>query len=121
MKLISDLATIKIRLSHNKTKTNINEDYIVACGEDKFLTCHLASFRGESHENQSDSQLVFFSPRHWNTGLVSSRASLTLWGEGTSLALVGDPSSDGVTIKMPYRLDVLHLPASHPIFSSWVG
>ena len=36
------------------------------------------------------------------TGLVSSRASLTSWGEGASLALVGNPSSDGVTIKMPY-------------------
>ena len=37
-----------------------------------------------------------------NTGLVSSGASLTSWGEGASLALVGNPSSDGVTIKMPY-------------------
>ena len=37
-----------------------------------------------------------------STGLVSSGASLTSWGEGASLALVGDPSSDGVTIKMPY-------------------
>ena len=43
--------------------------------------------------------------------------SLTSWGEGTSLALVGHPSSDGVTIKMPYGVDVLHQPASHPIFS----
>ena len=29
------------------------------------------------------------SLRHWNTGLVSSRASLTSWGEGASLDLVG--------------------------------
>ena len=36
------------------------------------------------------------------TGLVSSGASLTSWGEGASLALVGNPSSDGITIKMPY-------------------
>ena len=42
-------------------------------------------------------------------------------GEGDSLALVGHPSSDGVTIKMPYRVDVLHQPASHPIFSYLVG
>ena len=28
------------------------------------------------------------------------------WGEGASLALVGHPSSDGVTIKMPYGVDV---------------
>ena len=48
--------------------------------------------------------------------------SLTSWGEGASLALVGHPSSDGVTIKIPYGVDVLlHRPASHPIFSYWVG
>ena len=34
------------------------------------------------------------------------------------LVLVGHPSSDGVTIKMPYRVDVLlYRLASHPIFS----
>ena len=59
--------------------------------------------------------------RHWNTWLVSSGASLASWGEGASLALVGNPSSDGITIKMPYGVDVLHRPASHPIFSYWVG
>ena len=41
--------------------------------------------------------------------------------EGVSLALVGCPSSDGVTVKMSYGVDVLHQPASHPIFSYWVG
>ena len=46
---------------------------------------------------------------------------LTSWGEGVSLALVGHPSSDDVMIKMPYRVDDLHRPASHPIFSKWVG
>ena len=30
---------------------------------------------------------------------MSSGASLTLWGEGASLALVGHPSSDVATIK----------------------
>ena len=60
-------------------------------------------------------------PRHWNAGLVSGRASLTSWGEGASLAIVGHPSSDDVTIKMLYGEDVLHWPASHPIFSYWVG
>ena len=30
--------------------------------------------------------------------------------------MVGHPSSDGVTIKMPYGVDVLHQPDSHPIF-----
>ena len=60
-------------------------------------------------------------PETKNTGLVSSGVSLTAWGEGASLALVGHPSSDGVTIKMPFGVDVLHRPASHPIFSYWVG
>ena len=46
--------------------------------------------------------------RHWNTGLVSNGARLTLWGESASLALVGHPSSDGVTIKVAYGIDVLH-------------
>ena len=42
--------------------------------------------------------------------------------ESASLASVGHPSSDGVTIKIPYGLDVLlHQPISHPIFSCWVG
>ena len=35
------------------------------------------------------------------TGLVSTKASLTSW-EVASLALIGNPSSSGVTIKMPY-------------------
>ena len=61
------------------------------------------------------------SPRLWNTVLVSSGASLTSWGEGASLALVGHTSSDGVTIKITHGVDVLHRPASHPIFSYWVG
>ena len=44
-----------------------------------------------------------------------------LRGEGASLTLVGDPSSDTVTIKMPYWVDVLYRPASHPIVSYWIG
>ena len=51
-----------------------------------------------------------------------SRASLTSWGEGASLALVDHLSGDGVTIKIPYSIDVLlHRPASHPISSYWVN
>ena len=46
---------------------------------------------------------------------MSSRVSLTSWGEGASLALVGHPSSDGVMI-LCYGVDVLHQPALHPIF-----
>ena len=54
-------------------------------------------------------------------GKVSSGAGLTLWGESTLLALVGHPSSDVVTIKVPYGVDALHRPASHRIFSYWTG
>ena len=56
------------------------------------------------------------------TGLVSSGVSLTSKGEGAFLALVGHPSNDGVTIKIPYAVDVLlYRPSSsHPIFSHWV-
>ena len=54
-------------------------------------------------------------------GFVSSRAILTSWVEGASSALVGDPYSDGVAIEMPCGVDVLRRPASHPIFSYWVG
>ena len=53
--------------------------------------------------------------------LVMEKGEKVPWGEGASLALVGNPSSDGITIKMPYGVDVLHRPASHPIFSYWVG
>ena len=52
----------------------------------------------------------------WRAVLGLYVNSHTSWGEGTSLVLVGHPSSDGVTIKMPYGVDVLHQPASHPIF-----
>ena len=37
---------------------------------------------------------------------MTSGASLTTWREGASLSLVGRPSSDGVSIKMPYGVDV---------------
>ena len=47
---------------------------------------------------------------HQNTGLVSSRASLTSCGEGASLALVGHPFSDDVTIKIFY-INQLHTPS----------
>ena len=73
--------------------------------------------------NIDNTKITFMKspPRLLNTGLVSSRTSLTSWGESASLALVGHSSSDGVTIKMPYGVDVLHQPVSHPIFSYWVG
>ena len=51
---------------------------------------------------------------------MSSGASRTSWEKGVSLALVGDPSRDSVTIKMPYGVDVLHRPAWRPIFFYWV-
>ena len=44
----------------------------------------------------------------WGTPIYFSKASLTSWREGASVILVGNTSSDGVTIKMPYGVDVLH-------------
>ena len=44
--------------------------------------------------------------------------SLTSWGEGVSLTLVGHPYNDGITIIIPYEVDVLlNRPALHSIFS----
>ena len=60
-------------------------------------------------------------PKNCATGLASSGANLTSRGEGASLALVSNPSSDGVTIKVPYCEDVLHQPVLYLIFSYWVG
>ena len=51
--------------------------------------------------------LYSFPLRHWNTGLVSSGDSLTSCREVASLALVGHPSNDGVTLKITYGIDVL--------------
>ena len=59
-------------------------------------------------------------PAKTAVGLVASGTTLTSWQEGASLALVGNPSSDCVTIKMPYGVDVLHQPALPPIFSYWI-
>ena len=61
------------------------------------------------------------TPRRGNTGLVSSGASLTSWGECASLALVGHPSSDSVRIKILYGVDVLfHWPELHPTESDFI-
>ena len=43
-----------------------------------------------------------------NTGLVSRRAGLTSLGEDVSLALNGNPLTDGVTTKIPYGVDVYY-------------
>ena len=58
-----------------------------------------------------------------NYGLISNllKISLTSWGEGAPLSLVGNPSSDGVMIKISNGVDILHRPTSYPIFSYWVG
>ena len=50
------------------------------------------------------------------------RGQSYLIGRRCLLALVGHPSSDGITIKIPYGVDVLlHRPASQPIFSYRAG
>ena len=68
---------------------------------------------------QSNCRSLKSSNRHW---MVSSGVSPSSWGEGATLALVGHPSSDGITIKVPYVVDVsLHRPVSRSIFSYWIG
>ena len=47
---------------------------------------------------------------------MSSRVSLTSWGEGASLALIGHPSSKSITIKIPYRVDVFFIDKSRTSF-----
>ena len=49
--------------------------------------------------------------------------SVLIHGEvGASLALIGHLSSDGITIKIPYEVDILlNRPVLHSIFSYWVG
>ena len=65
---------------------------------------------------------IIISPNfHFYAWLVSSGARLTSSGEGASLALVNHPSSDGVTIKMPYEVDFLNRPTLHPICSYWIA
>ena len=44
--------------------------------------------------------IMIITPRPGKTGLMSSRDSLISWGEGSSLALAGNPSRDGVSIKI---------------------
>ena len=72
-----------------------------------FLQVHTINLEGHSQA----------CPIVRNKGL----ASLTSWGEGASLVLFALTSSDSVMIKMSYWVNVLHRPASHPIFSYWVG
>ena len=52
------------------------------------------------------SRCKFFGFPQMGTELHSG-SSLTSWGEGASLALVGHPSSNGFKIKIPYGVDVL--------------
>ena len=56
----------------------------------------------------------FFTPRYSNTEFVSSRFSLTSWGEVASLNMVDHPPGYVVTIKIPHGADQLCTP-SFPI------
>ena len=86
------------------------------------ISDHIRDEKLQHDINREATKISTLSSRHRNTGLVSSGVSLTSWVEGVSLALVGHPSSDGITIKIPYGVDVLlNRPAWYPIFSYWVG
>ena len=65
---------------------------------------------------------ALFPPENLKYWIGVQRGHSYLMGRRcASLPLIGHPSSDGITIKMPYGVDVLHRTASHPIFSYWVG
>ena len=87
--------------------------------------CHFVFFGWQIMKNQRQIKIYFRC--NWILavkiiGLVSSGVSLTSRGEDASLALVSHHSSNGITIKIPYGVDVLlHRSASHPIFSYLVG
>ena len=55
--------------------------------------------------------------KHW-VGVQRGQSYLMA---SVSLALIDHPSSDGVTIKLPYGVNaLLYLPVSHHMFSYWV-
>ena len=50
------------------------------------------------------------------SGLLSSGVTHTSWGEGVSIALIGQPFNNGFTVKISYGVDfLLHQPALHCI------
>ena len=53
--------------------------------------------------------------KYWVGGVQRSGVSLTLWGEVVSLALAGQPSSDGITIKNTFGVDVYYIDQSHTL------
>ena len=89
-----------------------------------YKKCFLFHRKSSFHSSNIQFFAIFSLPFHnfqIQKEIFSPETKNTSWGEGASLALVDHPSSDGVTIKMPYGVDILHRPASHPIFSYWVG
>ena len=89
---------------------------------DKAISTTRISLINDNKMITEDREVANILNMFFETGFVSCGASLPSWGEGAFLALVGHPSSDGVTLKIPYGLDVsLHQPALHSIFSYWVG
>ena len=50
---------------------------------------------------------LFTQQKYSNNASLSSEVSFTSWGEVAFLVLVGHPSSNGVTVKILYGLDVL--------------
>ena len=69
--------------------------------------------------NQSIALNIFYETlKYW---VSAQRGQSYLRGEAVYLAMVGHPSSDVVTIKIPYGVDVLlYRSVSHPIFY-WVS
>ena len=55
----------------------------------------------------------FIRLRYWVGIHQGLGATLTSCGQGASLALVGNPSNDGITIKIPCGVDVSYIDQPH--------
>ena len=64
---------------------------------------------------------ILFIPETLKCWVGVQRGQSYFMGRRCLFSLGYHPSSDGVTIKMPYRVDVLQWPALWPIFSCWFG
>ena len=95
---------------------DIESEHIKTVNKTKISTLMFLCFHQYLHRDNINLQTLsikFAKEEYTGFELVYSGDSLTSWGEGASLALVGQPSSDSATIKMFY-IDQFHT-SSFPI------
>ena len=85
---------------HSKESSFLSKPLFSPTPPSRILFHILDIIMGNTAQKRAQSLSLGFSPIHWNTGLVSSEASLTSRGEGASLALSDNPSIDGVKCLM---------------------